>query len=79
MGRLKRGCKFIEEWDMVNPDLDLSFEEKVSKPLLIILKDGRVLENCRFYPDTQRWEYMGLTIISTEVKAWSYMEEETIL
>lgn len=78
MSRLKRGCNLIEEWDMVNPEMDYAFAEKVSKPLLIVLKDGRVLENCRYYPDTKRWVYMGLTIVPTAVKACGYMEEETV-
>lgn len=67
-----------EEHEMVDPELDPVFTQKVSKPLFVILSDGRILEGCRYFPDTQEWVYQGLNIFSYEIKRWGYMQEKTV-
>lgn len=72
---MRNSFNFKNEYDMVKPVIDHAFAVKVSMPILVFLKDGRPLENCRYYPDTQVWSYMGMQIVDDAIDKWCYMSE----
>lgn len=73
MSVLSNRVVFNDEWDDIQKDP--LFEKEISKRVGVIVKDGRILEGCRYEFDTNRWMYGLYQIPNTQIVKWFYMEE----
>ena len=74
MSVLSNRVVFNDEWDDIQKDP--LFEKEISKRVGVIVKDGRILEGCRYEFDTNRWMYGLYQIPNTQIVKWFYMDEE---